>query len=75
MDEIEMMPIPDGTWIMVCPCGQSEVRGRGLKPSWQAFEAKMLPGRRYRVCCKACGRCLEDRLIYGSKGSTRLGPS
>lgn len=32
MDEIEMKPVPDGTWIMICPCGQTEVRGRGVKP-------------------------------------------
>ncbi len=74
MGEIEMMPVPDGTWRMVCPCGQTEVLGRGVRP-WQAFEATTLPGRRYRVCCKACGCCLEQRLIYGAKGSTRLGPS
>jgi hypothetical protein len=74
MDEIEMMPAPDGTWIMTCPCGQTEIRGRGVK-AWREFEATMLPDHRYRVTCRACGRCIENRLRYGATGSTRLAPS
>ncbi|QFU00982.1 hypothetical protein FIU83_04975 [Halomonas sp. THAF5a] len=74
MDEIEMMPAPGGTWIMICPCGQTEIRGRGVK-AWHEFEATMLPRDRYRVTCRACGRRMEHRLRYGAKGSIRPAPS
>ena len=74
MHEIDMIPDPDGTWIMICPCGQTEIRGRGVKAR-QAFEAALLPGSRYRVTCRACGRFVEHQLRYGAKGSTRLAPS
>lgn len=69
-----MIPAPDGTWIMSCPCGQTEIRGRGGR-RWQHFEATMLPIGRYRVTCRACGRCMEQRLRYVAKGSNRLAPS
>ncbi len=65
MDEIEMMPAPSGTWIMSCRCGRTELRGRGVK-AWREFEAVMMPGDRYRVTCRTCGRCREHRLRYGA---------
>ena len=74
MREIEMDLAPDGTWIMVCPCGQTETRGRGAK-GWLAFKATMLPGDRYRVTCQTCRRYVEHRLRYGVGASRRLGPS
>ncbi|MFC2992950.1 hypothetical protein [Halomonas tibetensis] len=70
MVEIEMMPEPNGTWIMVCPCGQAERRGLGLR-AWRKFKPTILPNHRYRVCCTACGRCMEHRLIYGITRSTK----
>ena len=74
MGEIKMAAGPNGTWIMVCSCGQTERRGRGAK-AWQKFKATILPDHRYRVCCEACGRCMEQRLTYVANGSTRLAPS
>ena len=74
MGEIEMMPAANGTWVMVCPCGQAERRGGGLK-AWRKFKATILPDQRYRVCCTACGLCMEQRLTYVATGSTRLPPS
>lgn len=53
MNEIDMYPDPKGGWIMACPCGATEIRGRNSTHSI-AFNLRWLDKQRYRLTCLAC---------------------
>ena len=59
MDEIDMYPDPSGGWVMMCPCGAAETRGRKAT-RWTVFELRWLDKQRYRMTCLACGHITEQ---------------
>ncbi len=61
MDEIALMPDPAGRWVMMCPCGASEIRA-DAGPTWHDFELTLLDTNRYRVRCTSCGRVTEHAM-------------
>lgn len=69
MEEIKMIPNPIGGWIMMYPCGASEIRSRE-DPAWAAFELRTLGKHRYRIACKACGHATEKHTLHEEMGST-----
>ncbi len=58
MDEIDMYPEPSGGWIMACPCGATEIRGRKSN-HWTAFDLGWLDKQNYRLSCLDCGHTTE----------------
>ncbi|SDG22137.1 hypothetical protein SAMN05216571_106153 [Onishia taeanensis] len=58
MEEIDMYPEPAGGWIMMCPCGATEIHGRHTT-RWKAFKLRWLTESRYQMTCLECGRATE----------------
>jgi len=60
MSEIDMYPDPRGGWIMTCPCGATEIRGRKSQ-HWTAFDLRWVDKQYYRLTCLACGHFTDRR--------------
>ncbi|ATJ83306.1 hypothetical protein ACFPTY_09840 [Halomonas beimenensis] len=58
MTDIELLACPLGHWMMLCPCGSTELRSSpGLV--WTAFDLRPLADSRYRITCDQCGNSTE----------------
>ncbi|XKE44164.1 hypothetical protein LG302_12325 [Halomonas organivorans] len=58
MTDIELLPSPLGHWMMLCPCGSTELRS-SPGPAWAAFDMRPLTESRYRITCCQCGNSTE----------------
>lgn len=63
LDEIRVIPTSWGEWVLICPCGQSEIRDK-RNQEWQHFEVKALLMRRYRITCLICSRMTKQASRY-----------
>lgn len=61
MNDIDMYPEPSGGWIMTCPCGAVEIRGRKTN-HWTVFNLRWLDEHHYRLSCLECGHFTERKL-------------
>ncbi len=68
MDEIKMTADAAGRWVMMCPCGTSEIRADD-GPAWLDFELEQLGPNRYRITCSACGHVTEHVMSLGAATS------
>ncbi|SDI69592.1 hypothetical protein [Billgrantia gudaonensis] len=74
MKDIELIPDPIDGWIMMCPCGATEIRTRKCT-RWETFELHALELNRYRITCKTCGNATEKRSLDSKIGVTSATPS
>ncbi|QFU01606.1 hypothetical protein FIU83_08145 [Halomonas sp. THAF5a] len=74
MPEITLMPVPQGRWVLMCPCGATEIRAQD-GPHWAAFDLEKVDGRRYRITCQACGHITEHHWNQDAMGSIRSASS
>lgn len=74
VSEITMMPMPRGSWAMICPCGATEIRAP-QGPRWASFRLRRIDAYHYRVTCLACGHATEHsvspRVAGASYGEAR----
>ncbi|QFT85037.1 hypothetical protein FIU88_08610 [Halomonas sp. THAF12] len=59
MDDITLMPEPRGGWLMMCPCGASEIRPSTMD-TWHEFGVTAVEDRTYLL---VCGQC-QQRTVY-----------
>ncbi len=57
-----MMPTPAGGWVMMCPCGVTEVRSLG-REDWREFRMQDLPDNRYQLVCLQCERATSQQFL------------
>ena len=71
MNDITMIPDPRGRWVMMCPCGATEIRAPN-GPSWAAFDLRLMEGNRYQITCHSCRHSTQHHMHHSTAGRYKL---